>query len=187
MRSTEKSRGISRQCFDFVRTTGSVVTCVYDVTRRLGPDAACPSPLDAGSDVIVADAVARRRVRVRDVICSSQRRRHLLTSAGSRVRVHVTGSAVERGSTFLIHFEGLTSDIFSVLKLVHTTAAPHPRKLSCPCRDRFGGVNWIPDNSGMCRPTENLKSEHVQSNRPIHIGTPDTTQTGPSCRVWRTV
>ena len=28
-------------------------------------------------------------------------------------------------------------------------------------------------------------SGHVRSNRPIHIGTPDTTQTGPSCRVWR--
>ena len=34
--------------------------------------------------------------------------------------------------------------------------------------------------------TENVKSEHVPSNRPIHIGTtPDTTQTGPSCRVER--
>jgi len=26
-------------------------------------------------------------------------------------------------------------------------------------------------------------SEHVESNRPVHTGTPDTTQTGPSCRV----
>ena len=33
--------------------------------------------------------------------------------------------------------------------------------------------------------TENLKSVHVQSNRPILTGTLDTTQTGPSCRVWR--
>ena len=32
-------------------------------------------------------------------------------------------------------------------------------------------------------PTENLKSELVQSNRTIHTATPDTTQTGPSCRV----
>ena len=29
-----------------------------------------------------------------------------------------------------------------------------------------------------------MKSEHVQSNLPIHTGTPDTTQTGPSCSVW---
>jgi len=35
-------------------------------------------------------------------------------------------------------------------------------------------VNWIADNSRLSR-TENLKSEHVQSNRPLHIGTPDTT------------
>ena len=122
IRSTEKSRNFApvfrlrpyhRKC------------CVHDVTRRLGPDAACPSPLDAGSDVIVADAVARRRVRVRDVICSSQRRRHLLTSAGSRVRVHVTGSAVERGRTFLIHFDGPTSDISSVLTLATSAQDTH--------------------------------------------------------------
>jgi len=48
----------------------------------------------------------------------------------------------------------------------------------------FGGVNWIPDNSRLSW-SENLKSERVQCNRPIHTGTPDTTQTGPSCRVWR--
>ena len=51
------------------------------------------------------------------------------------------------------------------------------------CRVRFGGVNWIPDNSRLS-PTENLKSEHVESNRPIHTGVPDTTQTRPSCRIW---
>jgi len=39
------------------------------------------------------------------------------------------------------------------------------------------------DNSGLS-PTENLKSEHVHSNRPIHTSTRGTTQTGPSCRVW---
>jgi len=43
-------------------------------------------------------------------------------------------------------------------------------------------MNWIPDNSRLS-PTENPKSEHVHSNRPIHTGTSDTTQTGPSCRV----
>jgi len=56
--------------------------------------------------------------------------------------------------------------------------------LSCLCGVRFGGVNWIPDNSRLS-PTENLKSEHVHRNRPIHTGTLDTTQTGPSYRVWR--
>ena len=44
-------------------------------------------------------------------------------------------------------------------------------------------MNWILDNSRLS-PTENLKSEHVESNRPIHTGVPDTTQTRPSCRVW---
>ena len=75
---------------------------------RLGSDVVCPSPLDTGSDVIIADVVARRRVHVRDVMCTSQRRRHLLTSAGSHVRLHVTGNALQRGRTFLIHFEGLS-------------------------------------------------------------------------------
>jgi len=58
-------------------------------------------------------------------------------------------------------------------------------KLSCLCRVRFGSVNWIPDNSRLS-PTENLylKSEHVQSNCPIHTAAPDTTQTGLFCRVW---
>jgi len=37
--------------------------------------------------------------------------------------------------------------------------------------------DWLFDGES---PTENLKSEHVQSNRPIHTGTADTTKTGPS-------
>jgi len=45
------------------------------------------------------------------------------------------------------------------LKLVHT-ATPDTTRLSCLCRVRFGGVNWIPDSSRLS-PTENLKSEHV--------------------------
>ena len=40
-----------------------------------------------------------------------------------------------------------------------------------------GGVNWVPDNSRLS-PTENVKSENVNSNCPIHAATPDTTQTG---------
>jgi len=36
----------------------------------------------------------------------------------------------------------------------------------------LGGVNWILDNSRQS-PTENMKSEHVNSNCPIHIATPD--------------
>ena len=67
------------------------------------------------------------------------------------------------------------------IQLIHT-ATPDTTKLSCLRRVRFGGMNWIPDNSKLS-PTENLKSKHVQSNRPIHTGTPDTTHTGPSCRV----
>jgi len=70
-------------------------------------------------------------------------------------------------------------------RLIHT-AAPDTTKLSCLCRVRFGGVNWIPDNSGLS-PKEKVESEHVRSNCPIHTGTPDTTQTGAvlSCLVWR--
>jgi len=47
---------------------------------------------------------------------------------------------------------------------------------------RFDGENWIPDYSRLS-PTEDLKSEHVHSNRPIHTGTPDTTVL--SCLVCR--
>jgi len=68
------------------------------------------------------------------------------------------------------------------LQLNHT-ATPDTTKLSCLCRFSFDGVNWIPNNSRLS-PTENLKSEHVQSNRAIHTDTADTTHTGLSCRVW---
>ena len=89
-----------------------------------------------------------------------------------------------RGSTQVVQVSLCAVNI--PLKLIHT-ATPDTTKLSRLCRLRFGGVNWIPDNSKLS-PTENLlKSEHVQSNRPIHTGTPDTTQTGPSCCVWRAV
>jgi len=71
---------------------------------------------------------------------------------------------------------GATGDyVHSNLKPIHS-AAPDTTKLSCLCRVRFGGVNWIPDNSRLSH-TENVKSEHVQNNRPIHIGRPDATQT----------
>jgi len=59
------------------------------------------------------------------------------------------------------------------------TATPDTTKLSRLCRVRFGVVNWIPDNSRLSQ-TENLKSEHVNSNRPIHTAKPDTTRTGLS-------
>jgi len=51
--------------------------------------------------------------------------------------------------------------------ILQYTAMPDATKLSCLCRVRFGGVNWIHDNSRLC-PTKYSKSEHVQSNRPIH-------------------
>ena len=35
-------------------------------------------------------------------------------------------------------------------------------KLSCLCRVRFGGMNWIPDKSRLS-PTEHLKSKHVNN------------------------
>ena len=52
---------------------------------------------------------------------------------------------------------------------------PDTTKQSCLCCVRFGGVNWIPDNSRLS-PTENLKSEYVLGNCPIHTGTTDTTR-----------
>ena len=52
---------------------------------------------------------------------------------------------------------------------------PDTTKLSCLCRVRFGGVNWIPDNSRLS-PTKNSKFEQFESNRPIYTGTPDTTR-----------
>jgi len=68
-------------------------------------------------------------------------------------------------------------------KLIHI-GTPDTTKLSCLCRIRVGGVNWIRDSSRLS-PTENWKSGHVQSNGPIHTATPDTTQTRQFCRVWR--
>jgi len=65
-----------------------------------------------------------------------------------------------------------TAGLQKSLKLIHT-ATPDTTKLSCLCRVRFGGVNWIPDNTGLS-PTENLKSEHVQSNRPVHTAAHQT-------------
>ena len=41
----------------------------------------------------------------------------------------------------------------TVVKLIRT-ATPNTTKLSCPCRVRFGCVNWIPDNSRLS-PTKN--------------------------------
>ena len=59
-------------------------------------------------------------------------------------------------------------DIINIIKANSHRHARHD-KLSCLCRVRFRGVNWIPDNSRLS-PTENLKSKHVHSNRPIRIG-----------------
>ena len=50
----------------------------------------------------------------------------------------------------------------TILKLIHT-ATPDTTKLSCLCLVRLGAVNWIADNSRLS-PTENLMSEHVNSN-----------------------
>jgi len=49
----------------------------------------------------------------------------------------------------------------SVLMLIHT-ATPDTTKLSRLCRARFGGVNWIPDNSRLT-PTESLKSDQFNT------------------------
>jgi len=63
------------------------------------------------------------------------------------------------------------------------TATPDPTKQSCLRPVCLGGVNWIPDNSRLS-PTGSLKSEHANSNCPIHSATPGTIQTGLSCRIW---
>ena len=73
-----------------------------------------------------------------------------------------------------------------VLKLIHT-ATPDTTKLSCPCRVRFPGVNWIPPT------TQDRHRQKIRSLNtliaivPFHSVTPDTTQTTLSCRVWRAV
>ena len=73
--------------------------------------------------------------------------------------------------------------MFKCLKVNSHRHARHEKTALSVSRPRFGGVNWILDNTKLS-PTENLKTEHVQSNCLIHTGTLDTTQTGPSCRVW---
>jgi len=60
--------------------------------------------------------------------------------------------------------------------------APDATKLSRPCRVRFDGVNWIPDNSEDCRrPTERTKCEHVHSDRPVSSHRHDRDRTILSC------
>jgi len=44
---------------------------------------------------------------------------------------------------------------------------------------RFGGVNWIPDNSRLS-PTENLNSGHDSSNCSIHTSIPDKARLPPT-------
>jgi len=51
------------------------------------------------------------------------------------------------------------------------------------CRVCLGDANWILDDSRLS-PTENLKSQRINSNCPIHTTMPDTTQAGLFCRVW---
>ena len=65
------------------------------------------------------------------------------------------------------------------------TARPDTTKQSCLCRVGLGGVNSILYNSRLW-PTENLKSDHVNSNCPIHTGHArrDTDETFLSCPVW---
>jgi len=69
-------------------------------------------------------------------------------------------------------------------RLVHT-ATPDTTRLSCRCRVRLGGVNWIPTDNSRLSPTENnLKSERVESNRPTHTRH-DTDRTVLSCMARR--
>ena len=76
IRSTEKSRGISRQCFDFVRTTGSVV-CMTSragsartppVRRRSTPEVTSSSPTRLPGDACASVTSSARRSAVD--ICS---------------------------------------------------------------------------------------------------------------------
>ena len=68
---------------------------------------------------------------------------------------------------------------FGNLDHSHRHAIHDKTVLSVSCTVRFGGVN----NSRLS-PTENMKSEHVDSNCPIHTATSDTTQTELFCSVW---
>jgi len=76
-----------------------------------------------------------------------------------------------------------TQQLILLLKLIHT-ATPDTKKLCCLCRDRLRCELDSRRNSRLS-PAENFKSDHVQIYRLIRAGTADTTQTGPSCLVWR--
>ena len=65
-----------------------------------------------------------------------------------------------------------------MLQLIHT-ATPDTTKLSCLCRVRFGGVNWISGNSRLNVWTRSEQS----SNSHRHIRH-DTNRTVLSCLVW---
>jgi len=67
-------------------------------------------------------------------------------------------------------FEEINGNLIRCIR----SATPDTTKLSCLCRARFGSANCITDNSRLSS-TEKLKSEHINSYRPIHTATPDTT------------
>jgi len=65
-----------------------------------------------------------------------------LLKAAKRIFFYSTGNVLRLKTTLARN----------ALKLIHTTK-PDTTKLSCRCRVRFCGVNWIPDNSRLS-PTE---------------------------------
>jgi hypothetical protein len=81
----------------------------------------CSSTSSSTIDVIVDDIVAKRRTHVRDVMCSRPER-HLFTSSGNKIRVHVTGDVSDSGGrTLLMHFTGEREcwDWFFMIVSVH--------------------------------------------------------------------
>ena len=72
----------------------------------------------------------------------------------------------------------------NILKLIHT-ATPDTTKLSCQCRGRFGGVNWITTT----QESQDywLTVQTLPDGLEIQFTPPDTTRTGLSCRVWLAV
>lgn len=62
-------------------------------------------------NVVIDDAIAAKRIQVGACATSRRWQRHLMTSAGSAVRVHVTGDVGVDGTNFLLHYSGREVEI----------------------------------------------------------------------------
>lgn len=66
--------------------------------------------------VVIDDAIAAKRIQVGACATSRRWQRHLMTSAGNAVRVHVIGDVAVDGTNFLLHYSG--KEVETYLKFV---------------------------------------------------------------------